>query len=166
MNKELEDFFSKPEEVRQMVDTHNDAAASAVEKDIKAHKQVWSNKDDDERTTASEQATAWATRHTGHRVNCPSCDSQALIQGNPSGAVQTEVIGETVVQRQSQIPSSFECIACGLRITGLSRLSACGLGNAFSEKSTYTAAEFFNLYTEDELEEARNEMSYEPDFNE
>jgi hypothetical protein len=45
------------------------------------------------------------------------------------------------------------------------------LGDAFSEKSAYTAAEFFELYTEDDLEEARNEGrsesgEYEPDFNE
>ena len=72
-----------------------------------------------------------------------------------------------MVERQTLSPSSFECIACGLRISGFSKLSACGLGNAFSAKSTYTAAEFFGLYTEDELEDARNEPPpYEDDFNE
>ncbi len=91
-------------------------------------------------------------------MNCPSCNSKALLQGIPSGTVTTEVSGEEVIQRQTLLPSSFKCIACGLHISGLSKLSACGLGNAFNEKSTYTAAEFFNLYTEDEL--------YEPDFNE
>jgi hypothetical protein len=47
------------------------------------------------------------------------------------------------------------------------RLSACGLGDAFTETSVYTAAEFFELYTEEDLEEARAGMpEYEPDFNE
>ena len=167
MNKGLEDFFPKPEEAQQIVVLHDDAAAKAVQQDIKAHKQVWMNKSDDERSTASRQATTWATRHAGHRVDCPSCGSQALIQGKPSGAVKTEVDGEEIIQRQSQFPSSFECTACGLRITGLSKLSACGLGNAYTEKSTYTAGEFFDLYSEDELEDARREISayYEPDFN-
>ena len=65
------------------------------------------------------------------------------------------------------LPSSFECIACGLRISGLSKLSVCGLADAYTAKSTYSAAEFFSLYTEDELEEARNEMpEFEEDFNE
>jgi hypothetical protein len=65
------------------------------------------------------------------------------------------------------LPSSFECTACGLRISGLSKLSACGLGDAYTAKSTYSAAEFFGLYTEDELEEARKEASApEEDFNE
>ena len=71
------------------------------------------------------------------------------------------------MQRQTMLPSAFECIACGLRISGLSKLSACGLGDAFTAKSTYSAAEFFGLYTEEDLEEARNEMAnYEEDFNE
>ena len=72
-----------------------------------------------------------------------------------------------VIQRQSRIPSSFECIACGLRISGLSKLSACNLGDSFHEKSTYSPAEFFELYTEEELEEARSQgADFEPDFNE
>jgi hypothetical protein len=65
------------------------------------------------------------------------------------------------------MPSSFACAACGLRILGLSRLSTCGLGDAFTAKSTFSAGEFFGLYTEDDLEEARNEGSQpEEDFNE
>ena len=76
------------------------------------------------------------------------------------------VVGDEVVQTQSQLPSSFECIACGLRITGFSKLSACGLGNAFTETSRYPVAEFFNLYTQDEMEDALNQVpEYEPDFN-
>ena len=63
------------------------------------------------------------------------------------------------------LPSSFECIACGLRISGISKLSACGLGDAFTKTSKLSVAEFFGLYTEDELEEARAERPPEPDFN-
>ena len=55
----------------------------------------------------------------------------------------------------------------GLRIAGYSKLSACGPGDEFTAKSTFTAVEFFGLYTEDELEEARQEgPDFEPDFNE
>lgn len=83
----------------------------------------------------------------------------------------TKISEDEVVQRQTVLPGSFECIACGLRIAGFSKLSACGLGDAFTAASTFTAAEFFGLYTEDELEEARMEVpefgpDFEPDFNE
>ncbi len=166
MDKEFKNFFLDPAEAKQMVDSLKDAASSEVQKDINAHKQIWSNKDTSEQSTAFQQAMAWAIRKAGHRVSCPSCNSQALLQGKPSGAVTTEVSRGEVIQRQTLLPSSFECIACGLRITGFSKLSAGGLGNAFTGQSTYTAAEFFRLFTEDELEEARNEYpEYEPDFN-
>lgn len=167
MGKGLPDFVADPENANQMIDSLEDAVAKAVMHDIAAHSKVWSNKDEKERETATLQAKAWASRHAGHRVLCPSCGSQALLQGTASGPVSTEVGEDEVVQRQTMLPSSFECVACGLKITGYSKLSACGLGNAFSEKTTYTVAEFFNLYTEEDLEEARAEMpEYEPDFNE
>ena len=166
-NRELGDLVSEPAEAKEMITAFDDAAASAVKGDIKAHKKVWSNKGSSEQEEASKQAATWATRHTGHRVKCPACMSQALLQGTPSGAVTTEVEGDEVVQRQTMLPSLFECIACGPRISGLSKLSASGLGNAFSARYSYTAAEYFKLYTEEDMEEARGEMpEYEPDFNE
>ncbi len=167
MDKELSDLVSNPNDAQEMIDSLQDVAAKAVKKDINAHTQVWLNKSNDEQESLSAQAVTWATRHAGHRVECPACQSPALTQGRPSGTVSTSVDDDEVVQRQMMLPSSFECIACGLRISGLSKLSVCGLADAYTAKSTYSAAEFFSLYTEDELEEARNEMpEFEEDFNE
>ena len=167
MDKELEDLISEATEAQDMINAFKGAAVSSVKGDIKAYKKVWSDKDDSEQDEASKQAATWATRQAGHRATCPACNSQALLQGTPSGPVSTNVDGDEVVQRQTMLPSSFECIACGLRISGLSKLTAAGLGNAFSATYSYTASEFFELYTEEDLEQARNEMmEFEPDFNE
>ncbi|MEF8697953.1 MAG: hypothetical protein V5B33_01295 [Candidatus Accumulibacter sp. UW20] len=167
MGKQLADVVSDPELALEMIASLDNVAAKAVDQDIKAHAKVWSNKLQKERESATFQATAWATRHAGHRVSCPSCTSPAILHGSPSGPVSTSVREDEVIQRQTMLPSAFECIACGLKIAGYSKLSACKLGDAFSSTTTYTAAEFFDLYTEDQLEDARNEMpDYEPDFNE
>jgi hypothetical protein len=167
MRKELADFVADPERALEMIASLDDEAAKAVDQDIKAHAKVWLNKPEADRDAATLQATAWATHHAGHRVACPSCASPAILHGSASGTVSTTVGNDEVVQRQTMLPSVFECIACGLKIAGYSKLSACGLGDAFSAKTTYTAAEFFDLYTKDELEEARNGTpEYEPDFNE
>jgi len=167
MGRELSDLYSDSAAAEALISSLEDEAAKAVQQDIKAHSQVWSNKDAKDREAATLQAESWAIRQAGHRVNCPACQSRALLQGSASGPVSTEVTLDVVVQRQTMLPSSFECIACGLRILGLSKLSACGLGDAFSARSTYSAAEFFGLYTEEELEEARQEQpEYEEDFNE
>jgi hypothetical protein len=67
------------------------------------------------------------------------------------------------------LPSAFECVACGLKISGLSKLSACGLGDAFVSTTNLSPAEFFGLYTEQDLDEARAsaaEPEYEEDFHE
>ena len=167
MGRSLSDFVSDPVLAQEMLASLDDAAAKAVDQDIKAHAKVWSNKPDTERETAMLQASAWATRYTGHRVPCPSCTSPAILHGSPSGPVSTTIGDDEVIQRQTMLPSAFECIACGLKIAGYSKLSACNLGDAFSSTTTYTAAEFFDLYTEEDLDEARREIpEYEPDFNE
>jgi hypothetical protein len=167
MDKPFEDFVCDPERALELIASLDDAAARAVEQDIRAHTTTWSHKLEEENKDAVFQATAWATRHAGHRVSCPACHSPAILHGTPSGSVSTTVGDDEVIQRQTMLPSAFECIACGLKITSYSKLSACGLGDAFSSTTTYTAAEFFDLHTEDELEDARNELvNYEPDFNE
>lgn len=166
LGRELDDFVSDPSTAQQLIESLDDAAATAAEQDIKAHAKVWENKDTLSRNASLLQAQAWATRHAGHRVECPSCNSPALLQGSASGPVATTIGDDEVIQKQTMLPTSFECIACGLKISGLSKLSACGLGDAFTAKTVYTAAEFFDLHTGEELEEARNEkLDYEPDFN-
>ncbi len=81
----------------------------------------------------------------------------------------TEVGEDVIVQKQTMLPSVFECIACGLKISGLSKLSACGRGDAFTATSRASPAEFFGLHTAQELEAASGkslEPEWEDDFNE
>lgn len=117
----------------------------------------------------ADQATTWASRHAGHRAGCPACGSAALVRGVGQGTVTTDVRQDLVVQKQTMLPSVFECVACGLKISGLSKLAACGLGDAFVATTTLSPAEYFGLYTEQDLEEARAtaaEPECEEDFNE
>lgn len=171
MGKDLSDFLGDHELALSMIESLEDAVAKAVQQDIKAHAKVWSNKEEAEKEKLILQATAWATRHSGHRVECPACGSPALLTGSSSGPVTTTITeDDEVVQRQTMLPSTFECVACGLKISGYSKLSACNLGDVFTEKTFYSAAEYFELYTDDDLEDARKEQQeaydYEPDFNE
>ncbi|RMS75196.1 hypothetical protein ALP59_04311 [Pseudomonas savastanoi] len=167
MDRPLSSLLPEAKKAKEMIESLEDASAKAVDQDIKAHAKVWNNKTAKERDILTSQADAWATRHSGHRTQCPACKSKALLQGTPTGTVATTIGDDEVIERQGMLPSSFECVACLLKIPGYSKLSACGLGNVFTETSTYSAAEFFNLYTEDELEEAKREgRDYEMDNNE
>jgi hypothetical protein len=169
MGKSLGDLFDDPKTAEEMVASLHDTAAKAVAQDIEAHKQIWQGKNHDERKASLAQAVAWASRHAGHRATCPACGSPALVRGSSRGVVTTEVGEDVILQRQTVLPSSFECVACNLKIAGLSKLSACGLGDVFTATSTSSAAEFFGLHTEEELDEARAtslEPEWEEDFNE
>jgi hypothetical protein len=167
IGKTLSDYISDAKGAESMIASLSDAAAQAVSQDIKAYAQVWSKKLEADRETATTQALAWATRQSGHRVKCPACESTALLQGEPIGTVTTELDGDEVVQVQNMLPSAFECVACGLRILGLSKLSSAGVGDVFTAKSIFAAAEYFNLFTKDDVAEARAQgPEYEDDNNE
>jgi hypothetical protein len=162
-------LFDDPKTAENMIASLQDIAAKAVAQDIEAHKEIWQKKKPDEREASLARAVGRATRRAGHRTKCPACGSPALIRGSSHGVVTTEVGEDVIVQRQMMLPSSFECVACHLKISGLSKLSACGLGDAFTATSTVSAADFFGLHTEEELEEARAgsiEQGLEEDYNE
>ena len=65
------------------------------------------------------------------------------------------MVGDVITEKQHFLPAQFECVACGLKMTGLSHLSAAGLGDGFTATTVYDAAE---LYAQ--------EPEFEPDFNE
>ena len=161
---------------RQMIDGLQESAKEAVKKDVAAYKVVWENKAEDERKSAQQRADGWATRDRGHRVSCPSCSTTALVLGDASGPVKRQLDGREIVAKQKMLPREFKCQACGLRISGFSKLLACNLGEVYTVTSRYSPEEHFELYTEDDIADARaegrNEMEHEmearfsDDFNE
>ena len=165
MRKNLGDFFSDPASVQAIILAIRDTAAKAVAQEIAAHKKIWQDKGPDEQKRAYEHAAVWATRHEGHRVRCPACGNPAIVRGSAQGSVTTLIDEDEVILKQTMLPSSFECIACSLKISGFSKLASSGLGDAFTATSTLSPAEFFALHTDEELEEA-SAMSAEPELDE
>lgn len=128
---------------RQLIDASRDQSAKAVSKAIAAHKTVWESMDAGERAKFERQASVWATRQAGHRVKCPACGNDALVTGAPVSAAIRKLDGDLIVETQDYLPSKFECVACKLKIAGLSQLTACGLGATYKSTSTYDAAEYY-----------------------
>ncbi len=120
-----------------------DQAAKAVHGDVETHQKAWAAKDGAEREQLTATAVAWAARSLGHRVNCPSCGSNALVVGEAVGAAKRTLDGDEITETQEHLPHWFQCIACNLKITGLSRLAAIGLGDRYTKTQTFEAAEYY-----------------------
>ncbi len=151
-NKELGDLFSNDiaEEASKLISEYQDNSSKKVLNLINAHKTIWNEKDPQEKEILTKQAITTSTRHTGHRVKCPACSSIALIQGTPIGKpviTVKEDEGE-VVEKQSMIPTSFECVACGLKFSGISKLNECELGDSYTSTNRYEAADYFDISPE------------------
>ncbi len=136
-----------------------DDAAKAVKGAITAHEKVWNAKDTAERDKLASQATIWATRLAGHRVKCPACGSNALVVGEAIAPPQKSIKGDLITEKQEHLPSKFECVACGMKIAGLSQLNAAGLGDVYVRTQAYDASEYYAPADEPDYGD------YEPDNN-
>lgn len=162
LGESLELLFGEDETnaAKTQIQALQDEAAKTVKGEINAHKTVWKAKGKAEREKLHKQAETLATRHVGHRVSCPSCQGISLVQGSPCGAPIQNLEDDHVVEKQPILPSIFECTACGLKISGYSKLNACGLGDTYTTTSYYEASEYFGIDSENEwhgMEEDNNE---------
>jgi len=160
MGMTLEDFVGVHEAkiASQLIAAVADESAKAVIGDVSAHKRVWLAKEQTERDTLATQAALWANRQIGHRVTCPACGSPALVVGEPVAAPLQKLNGDEITETQEHLPNRFECIACALKIAGLSRLAAAGLADRYKKTQVYDAAEYYAPHD--------NYAGYEDDNNE
>lgn len=160
MNESLDSLFGPNEAdvARQMVSAALDQSAKAIQKTVAAHRTIWDAKLKPEKDQLAAQASLWASRKEGHRVYCPSCQSDALVEGAPIAPPLKKFIEDLVAETQEYLPTRFECVACGLKVSGLPQLHACGLGSSFKATLEYDAVDYFAV---------NDPMSgFEPDYNE
>lgn len=145
MGLTLEEFVGVDEAkaAEALIAAAADESAKAVKGEVEAHAKVWQAKGADERSALVAQAEAWATRQSGHRVQCPACGSPALVVGAAVSAPVRKLDDDEIVEKQEYLPSHFECIACGLKIGGLSRLAVVGLADRYIHTQVYDAAEYY-----------------------
>ena len=160
MEHDLEYLFGEEEAelAEELIKASTDEAAKSVAGTIKAHKTVWSGKEPKEQSVLAAQGETLSSKKSGHRVKCPACNSTALLHGSPTGEPKQSLDGDLVVIKQALLPSSFECYACDLKISGFSKLHSCGLGDSFTDTTVYEPTKFFQVEPEDDYQ-------YEPDYN-
>ena len=171
MGREISDLFPNPQAIELAIKSVQDATAKSVLGEIDSFEVKWLQKPKDEQERLVTEATEWASPSKGHVVYCPSCNSRSLLQGDEITPVRTEIDADTneIIVRQTMLPTSFECIACGLKIRGYSRLLTCKLGSHFTKTTVQSASKYFGLYTEEEaweyFQEIEAEAAYEIDYN-
>jgi hypothetical protein len=120
-----------------------DEAAKAVVGDVEAHRKVWDAKTAEEKARLAAQAEVWATRGLGHRVDCPACGNSAVVVGDPIASPNLTLKDDEITEVQEHLPHWFQCIACGLKIVGLSRLQVVDLGDRYVSTKVFEAAEYY-----------------------
>ena len=145
MGYELAEFIGADEEVvaNKLIAALKDETAKSTKGDVVAHQKVWLAKPEKERLKLSAGASTWAIKQAGHRVKCPACGSDALVKGESVSTPHKTIKDDEITETQEYLPTNFECIACGLKISGLSRLSAIDLGARYKKTQVYDAGEYY-----------------------
>ena len=84
--------------------------------------------------------------------------ARRLVVGEPVSAPTIDLDKEEdyIIESCEYLPSNFECIACGLKITGLSRLTVMGLSDRYKKKRYHEAAEYYAPYDDFSIYEDDN----------
>lgn len=160
MDYSLEEFIGEEQAdvAAKEIAAAADEAAKAVLGDVTAHRKVWEAKDQADQEVLTTQAIAWATKGMGHRVTCPACDNDAIVVGEPIGAPQQTLQNDEITEKQEHLPHWFQCVGCGLKVVGLSRLQVIELGDRYTNTQVYEAADYYapeDLYAD--FEDDNNE---------
>lgn len=127
-----------------------------VQSRIASHRAVFQAKPQEEREFAQKEAEmqGHSLAYEGHhRVVCPACGCIGTVQGKVFGKEHiTDEDGDIVV-RQPVAPTSFSCLACGLRLEGYAEVEAAELGGYYTRMSTYSPDEYYGLIRPDDLPE-------------
>lgn len=145
MGYELKEFVGddEAEAAEKLIAAAQDEAAKSVKGDVEAHRKVWLAKDEADRQRLVNSARSWAIKQAGHRVKCPACSSDALVIGEPVGAPHKTIEDDEITESQTYLPTQFQCIACDLKVMGLSRLSVIDLGARYKKTLVYDAADYY-----------------------
>ncbi len=92
---------------------------------------------------STEVADLVHRRH--HKVPCPACKSDATLQGQTFGPEQLSAEDNMIVVRQSVLPRSFWCSACGLKLQGYAELHVANLGGQYTRTTRYSPEEYYGL---------------------
>jgi ribosomal protein L37AE/L43A len=119
-----------------------------VKASIAAYKRVFDAKSEAERQNAGEDAmsqTVKLVNERHHKVTCPSCGSDATVEGDAFGPERLDHEDGDIVVRQSVSPRIFKCHACGLKLTGYAELDVADLGGTYTRRTTISPEDYYGL---------------------
>jgi transcription elongation factor Elf1 len=161
--RSLLDFLGEDEAVaaKRMIEASQQQVLEKVRKSISAHKTTFEEKNPKEKKALlgkSDSSAKLMAYQGGHRVTCPACGAKSWVTGEKVRGQETKFEKTQIVERTAMLPTRFECIACGLKLTGHAELHVAGIGGQFTRSRSYDPFSYYaDMYEEYPGEEYNNE---------
>lgn len=137
-----------------------------VKSTIASHRTVFqdrSRKDQEKAKVKAEKLGEKLATQRHHCVSCPACKCVATVQGRTFGKEHVSHGDGEIIVKQTVIPRSFSCSACGLKLEGYAQLETADLGGQYQRKTTHSPDEFFGLIHPDDVYDYLGSMEEEYD---
>jgi transcription elongation factor Elf1 len=137
---------------KEVLQESKEGVLGRVKASIAAYKRVFDEKAPEDRYAAAETARTQVAKlvyERHHKVTCPACTSDASVEGDLFGPKRLEHEDDDIVVRQSVTPRVFNCLACGLKLTGYAELDVAELGGIYTRRTTFTPEEYYGLIDPD-----------------
>jgi hypothetical protein len=147
---DLKDLFGEEEAAaaHAMIDAAENKVVGAVKQRIgdarKAFKKLTKGQQSDATSRAERRVHTRAFSWTfPYFVGCPACGASGLMQGKAITTSAPRMDDEGILVDTAVLPSSFDCLACGLTLGGYAELHAADLGGQYSVSRYFDPMEYF-----------------------
>lgn len=137
-----------------------------VKSTIASHRTVFQERTREDKKKAKVKAEELGEKlatQRHHCVSCPACKCVATVQGRTFGKEHVSHGKDEIIVKQTVIPRSFSCSACGLKLEGYAQLQTADLGGHYQRKTTHSPDEFFGLIHPDNIYDYLGSMEAEYD---
>lgn len=135
--KTLKDYLGKDitEQAHRLISMKLEEQKSKVKDRIAAHKRVFEDKSETEKT----ELKALATKSTLFRkeVSCPACQSPAAIDGEFMSETKPFFDGENFCTKATYLASSVKCSACGLKLNSIDEIHIAEISPRFTRDMVF-----------------------------
>jgi hypothetical protein len=147
----LDDLLGKEEAAAAlaMIDALEGKVLGDVKKRIAAAGKSFSSLPQTDRETAEDRAkrrakTLGFSWRLPQFVSCPACNLPALMQGEAITESNPRMDDDSILVDTAVLPTEFECIGCGLTLSGYSELHAADLGGQYTLSRAYDPMEYYS----------------------
>jgi len=151
--KTLKDFLQEEDAIvaAKMIEEDIHSIKAKVKMLIKKHKDEFYKAYPDNESRKKQREGSFSyfifspSKKYSKQVICPACKAKAMVYGEISRANEPFLEGDLIIRNISALPTTFECVSCGLKLETYAQIQSAELGDYIDVTETYTPMDYYDF---------------------